>query len=84
MYDISEKYFYFKKGNSNLVVDDARHFIKTATRKFDLAIFDVCSGEVQPSNVFTIEGISDLDEILNGDAIDTLHETMMDIIDHPT
>jgi len=69
MYDISEKYFYFKKGNSNLVVDDARHFIKTATRKFDLAVFDVCSGEVQPSNVFTIEGISDLDEILNGDAI---------------
>ncbi|MDQ3191201.1 MAG: fused MFS/spermidine synthase [Bacteroidota bacterium] len=39
----------------NLNIDDARHFIKTSKKKYDLIIFDVFKGEVPPSHVLTVE-----------------------------
>lgn len=70
MYTLSSEYFYFKpKATTRFSCDDARHYIKTSTKKYDLLVFDVCSGEVQPSNLFTLEGIDDIGKNLKNDGI---------------
>jgi spermidine synthase len=70
MFEISQNYFYFKpKPTTSFTIDDARHYIKTCQKKYDLILLDICSGEVQPSNVFTKEGIAELKKILNKDGI---------------
>ncbi|MBI2259560.1 MAG: fused MFS/spermidine synthase [Flavobacteriia bacterium] len=66
MFQIAQNYFYFKQKNTTqFYVDDARHYIKTCTKKYDVIVIDICTGEVQPSNVFTVEGISELKKMLN-------------------
>ncbi|MGV3631236.1 MAG: fused MFS/spermidine synthase [Bacteroidota bacterium] len=70
MYDFSREYFYFKpKATTRFTCDDARHYLKTKSKKYDLLVFDVCSGEVQPSNLFTLEGIDDIGKNLAGDGL---------------
>jgi spermidine synthase len=70
MNEISQKYFNYKPlSSTTFTVDDARHFIKTTTKKYDVIVIDICSGEVQPSNVFTVEGISEIKKILNKEGI---------------
>lgn len=70
MNEISQKYFFYKpKPSTTFTVDDARHYIKTCSKKYDLIVLDICSGEVQPSNVFTNEGIAELKNILKKDGI---------------
>jgi spermidine synthase len=66
---IARKYFNYDQEKSNLIIDDARHYIKKAKKKYDLVIFDLLRGECQPSYIFTIEGFSDLKKILNKDAL---------------
>lgn len=68
MYDFASDYFYFQpKATTRFICDDARHYIKTSPEKYDLLVFDVCSGEVQPSNLFTLEGIDDIGKNLKSD-----------------
>lgn len=70
MFEVSQKYFYFnRKPSTSYTVDDARHYIKTCQKKYDLILLDICSGEVQPSNVFTKEGLAELKQILKKDGI---------------
>ena len=70
MYRFSSEYFYFKpKATTHFTCDDARHFLKTNGKKYDLLVFDVCSGEVQPSNLFTLEGIDDIGKNLEKDGL---------------
>jgi spermidine synthase len=70
MYDIAQKYFYFKpRKSTTFTVDDARHYIKTHKKKYDFIMLDICTGEVQPSNVFTKEGIAELKKLINHDGI---------------
>ncbi|MCE3295399.1 MAG: hypothetical protein K0R65_1113 [Crocinitomicaceae bacterium] len=70
MYGFSQEYFYFKpKATTSFTCDDARHHIKTSSKKYDLLVFDVCSGEVQPSNLFTLEGIDDMGKNLADDGL---------------
>lgn len=64
MFDISQKYFYFNDKSATFTEDDARHFMRVCEKKYDLIIFDICSGEVQPSNVFTMEGIAEVKHLL--------------------
>ncbi|MFN5416747.1 MAG: fused MFS/spermidine synthase, partial [Flavobacteriia bacterium] len=68
MYQIAQNYFYFKpKKSTTFTVDDARHYIKTHNKKYDFIMLDICTGEVQPSNVFTKEGINELKKLLKKD-----------------
>jgi spermidine synthase len=70
MYEISQKYFNFgPKSTTTFTEDDARHYVKTCRKKYDLVIIDICSGEVQPSNLFTKEGVAEIKKILNKDGI---------------
>lgn len=70
MFEVSQQYFYFaKKKSTSFYVDDARHYIKTCTKKYDLVVIDICIGEVQPSNLFTMEGLAELQKIVKKDAL---------------
>jgi predicted membrane-bound spermidine synthase len=66
---IARKYFNYDPAKSNLIIDDARHYIRHVKKKYDLVILDLLRGECQPSYIFTMEGFADLQEILNEDAL---------------
>jgi spermidine synthase len=66
---VAKKFFNYDPTKSNIIIDDARHFIRKADKKYDVVIFDLLRGESQPSNVFTMEGFNDLKKILNKDAL---------------
>lgn len=65
MFYISQRYFYFQKGNSNLITDDARHFIKTSNKRYDIIVIDISSAEVQPSYLYTLESFNEIKKMLN-------------------
>jgi spermidine synthase len=48
-------------------IDDARHFIRTSNKKYDLIIFDVFKGEVPPAHVLTVECFQEARKNLNED-----------------
>lgn len=69
---LAEKYLKFdpSKGISSIVVDDARHYIKTQKdTKHDLIIFDVVNAEVQPYYLFTKECFEEVAGIIKDDGI---------------
>jgi predicted membrane-bound spermidine synthase len=66
---IAKKYFNYDAEKSNMIIDDARHYIRKSPKKYDLVIFDILRGECQPSYIFTVEGLNDLKKILNKDAL---------------
>ena len=61
---IAQEHFDYS-GNCNFIVDDARHFIKTTKKKYDLIVLDLLRVESQPSNLYTIESFLELKQILN-------------------
>ncbi len=69
MFYIAEHYFYLQKINTNLFTDDARHFIKTAKKKYDMVIIDISSSETQPSYLYTQECFSEVKNILQNDGL---------------
>jgi len=64
MYQLSEDYFRFDSKNTNFIVDDARHYLKTAKKKYDVIIFDMIKGEVQPPYALTKESFKEGLDIL--------------------
>jgi spermidine synthase len=66
---IAEAYFEYDPTQSNLYIDDARHFIRDTDAQYDVVVIDLCIGEIQPSHVFSIEGFSDLKKILTEGAL---------------
>lgn len=67
MIDVTRDYFNTDLTGVGIAIDDARHYIKTCDKQYDIVVFDIAWGEVQPSHVFTIEGFEDLKEILSND-----------------
>jgi len=53
--------------------DDARHFIRTCRKKYDIIVLDMSAGENQPSNVYTIECFTELKNLLSDKGILFLH-----------
>lgn len=66
---IAERWFGYDPASANLVIDDARRFINETTEKYDLIIFDLVSGEVQPWHIFTQEGLQSARNVLTEDAL---------------
>jgi spermidine synthase len=69
MFYIAEHYFYFQKNSTNLFVDDARHFIRTAKKKYDIVVIDISSSEVQPSYLYTVECFREIKKALAPDGL---------------
>jgi predicted membrane-bound spermidine synthase len=70
--NIAKRYFYFNDSSITYTVDDARHYMRTAVKKYDLIVFDVFNGEVTPSYLFTTEGVKELQKLLKKDGIITI------------
>ena len=69
MFELAKKYFYFSNKKTQTFVDDARHFLRKSQKKYDLIALDLLSGESQPTNIFTQEGIKELQRSLTADGI---------------
>ena len=72
MAQVATKYFAMS-GTATIFEDDARHFIRTSTKTYDIIILDMSSGENQPSNVYTVECFKEIRNMLNEDGILFLH-----------
>ncbi|AXE17866.1 hypothetical protein DR864_09030 [Runella rosea] len=66
---IAEQWFGYDPTSANLTIDDARHYIRNTAKKYDVVILDIVNGEVQPSHMFTQEGLRELKAALNEDAL---------------
>jgi len=66
------KYF-FMTNEVNTVTDDARHYIKTATKKYDIIILDMSAGENQPANVYTLECFNEIRNLLLENGVLFIH-----------
>jgi len=62
--EVAKKYFYLDS-TVTVYIDDARHFERTAPKKYDLIIFDVFKGEENPGHVFTAESLQETKNLLN-------------------
>lgn len=62
--NISFKYFNLER-NTPVIIDDARHYIKTTNKKYDIIIYDTFLSESVPEHLLTVQGIHDAEDILN-------------------
>lgn len=62
--DVSVEYFNLDP-LTNVVIDDARHYIKTCSETYDIIIYDTFLSESVPEHLLTIEGFKDARKILN-------------------
>jgi len=67
--EVAEKFFGFKPDGMNVIIDDGRHFIRNAEKKYDLVIIDVLNGEIQPYHMFTMESFAELKRIMEPDGL---------------
>ena len=61
--DVSVEYFSLDP-KTNVVIDDARHYIRTCKKKYDIVIYDTFLSESVPEHLLTIEGFEDVRKIL--------------------
>jgi predicted membrane-bound spermidine synthase len=64
---VAKNYFHLSD-KVNITVDDARHYIKTCKKKYDLIIFDTFKGEDPPNHVFTKESLEETKKLMQPDA----------------
>ncbi|MBV6486059.1 MAG: Polyamine aminopropyltransferase [Flavobacteriales bacterium] len=65
---VAKKYFYIEN-ELNVVVDDARHFIKTTDKKYDVVIYDLYHSETPPVHLMTKEAFSEIKHMLNPEGV---------------
>ncbi len=63
IYDVSVDYFNLDPA-TNVIIDDARHYIKTTDKKYDIVIFDTFLSESVPEHLLTLEGFEDAKKCL--------------------
>jgi spermidine synthase len=61
---VAKKYFGLPE-NIKVTIDDARHFINTSNKKYDVIIFDTFRGEETPSHIITSESLDKVKTILD-------------------
>lgn len=68
IWDVSVKYFNMP-ATTNVIIDDARHYIRIAKKKYDIIVFDTFLSESVPEHLMTQEGFADARRILNPDGM---------------
>jgi spermidine synthase len=66
--EVARNYFSLSKG-INCFAQDARYFVKTCHKSYDLVIYDVFKGEENPSHLITLESLEELKKCMNDDAL---------------
>ncbi len=66
--DVSIEFFKMDPA-TNVIIDDARHFIKTVDKKYDIIVFDTFLSESVPEHLLTMEGFEDARRILKPDGM---------------
>jgi predicted membrane-bound spermidine synthase len=65
---VAKKYFYIEN-ELNVVVDDARHYIKTTDKKYDVVIYDLYNSETPPVHLMTKEAFAEIKNMLNPEGV---------------
>lgn len=68
MEEVSKKYFSVDSA-ANITIDDARHFLRTCNKKYDIIFFDTFHGETPPGYVITLESLKEMKKNLSEDGI---------------
>ncbi len=61
--DVAIEYFFVDPA-TNIVVDDARHYINTTTKKYDIVTLDLFLSETPPAHVLSLESFEATKKIL--------------------
>lgn len=61
--EVAKKWFGLTP-RTNIIIDDARHYIRVAKKKYDVVIFDVFKGEVPPAHALTLECFEEVKRLL--------------------
>jgi len=61
---LAKKYF-FVDNDLKIVIDDARHYVKTTAKQYDLIIYDLYNSETPPIHLMTREAFSEIRELLS-------------------
>ncbi len=82
--DVAHLFFGLDK-KVHVFIDDARHYLETTDKKYDLIFFDVFRGEVQPAHVLSIEAFKKAGALLaeNGLVIVNFNGFLTDKIGRP-
>lgn len=64
MKEVAEKYFGLPE-RVHVAIDDARHYIRSCKKKYDLIVLDMYRGEEIPSHCFSTEAFGDMRRLLN-------------------
>ena len=62
--DVAQDYFYLNK-DINVTVDDARHYMETTTKTYDVIIIDVFHGDITPPHMLSLESFKKSASLLN-------------------
>ena len=66
--EVARQYFQLNP-EVKVIVDDARHYLETTKKTYDLIFFDVFKGDIQPPHVLTIECFKKAKLLLNKDGL---------------
>ena len=68
MKDIAVEYFNMP-ADQEVIIDDARHFLKTSKEKYPVIIYDTFISESAPEHILTLEGLEDARKRLRKDGL---------------
>lgn len=66
--EVATQYFHINS-SATVIVDDARHYINTSNKKYDVIIYDLFHAETPPSHIMTQEAFSETQQNLNKNGI---------------
>jgi spermidine synthase len=66
--DVAIEYFYIDP-ETNIIIDDARRYINTCEKKYDVITLDLFLNETPPGHVLTLESFKKIKELLNPDGM---------------
>ncbi len=65
---IARKWFDFPADGIQVTIDDARHFLRVATNRYDAVQLDAFLGDSSPSHLMTREAFDEIRRVMNPDA----------------